>query len=321
MRPGFYEDMPEKQYRAFDALNYSTIAPAMYAPLLAKYRLDNPQPTTPAMRAGSRIHTCVLQPECWVHEYVVCPPIEKRPIEFTRAKTEDGTVWTWTDKEDGETGTGYKTKKAAEDACPLYTWKGNPGRGYTRLCDAKSGRGVQFAGRTIVTLAEQQEAFAIADAVEADPFAGDVLAASKKREFVVIWVDEVDGIEVLCKGRVDGYDGDRRMLWDLKTTLKEDARSFTNNCKYGYPYHAQIAYYARGCRLAAEQSGTEFPIDCCGFVAVNREPPHLVSTFMLTDESVRRGEAKARGALKRFVHARESGLWPGRYNEIITINP
>jgi hypothetical protein len=319
MKPGFYE-MPDREYRAFDAVNYSTIAPCLTAPLLAWHRVQTPFTGNAATRAGSQAHLAVLEPEKWAQQYIVCPPIAKRTIAFTKTKGPDGAaVWTWAIGD--ETATGYKTRKEAEQAAPTYDWPGNKGTGFAKLCDAKSARGRQFAGRELVTLAEQAQAFGIADAIEADPFAGDVLAKTERREFVAIWVDNIDGLDVLCKGKIDGYDGSRKMLWDLKTCKSSDPRDFSNGCRYRFPYHAQIAFYARGCRLASEQSGDELPIDFCGFVAVEREPPYLCSVLVLSDESVRRGEVLAKKALRRFVNAKQTGLWPGRCSEIVQIDP
>jgi exodeoxyribonuclease VIII len=48
------------------------------APALFKYRQDNPQEQTPAMRFGEIIHTAVLEPDRFAAEYVASPKFDRR---------------------------------------------------------------------------------------------------------------------------------------------------------------------------------------------------------------------------------------------------
>ena len=48
------------------------------SPEYFRFAMDNPQPTTPAMKFGSAIHMNVLQPEEFHINYAVAPKFDKR---------------------------------------------------------------------------------------------------------------------------------------------------------------------------------------------------------------------------------------------------
>jgi len=48
------------------------------SPEYFRFAMDNPQPTTPAMKFGSALHMNVLQPEEFANNYVVAPKFDKR---------------------------------------------------------------------------------------------------------------------------------------------------------------------------------------------------------------------------------------------------
>ena len=54
-------------------LNHISISPEYF-----RFRQDNPQPATPAMKLGSAIHMNVLQPEGFNYHYAVSPKFDKR---------------------------------------------------------------------------------------------------------------------------------------------------------------------------------------------------------------------------------------------------
>ena len=48
------------------------------SPEYCRYMMDNPQPTTSAMKFGSALHMNVLQPEEFNNHYVISPKFDKR---------------------------------------------------------------------------------------------------------------------------------------------------------------------------------------------------------------------------------------------------
>lgn len=59
---GFKYGMPFEEYAAVDALNGSALVHMRRSPIAYRYRMDNPQEPTDAMRLGVIIHTAILEP-------------------------------------------------------------------------------------------------------------------------------------------------------------------------------------------------------------------------------------------------------------------
>jgi hypothetical protein len=66
----YYNDT---DYISNSMLNHISVSPEYF-----RFRQDNPQPATPAMKLGSAIHMNVLQPEEFNNHYAVSPKFDKR---------------------------------------------------------------------------------------------------------------------------------------------------------------------------------------------------------------------------------------------------
>ena len=62
--------MPETEYRALEALNWSTLSPYFKSALAARERELNPQPPTADMIFGSRAHMLLLEPELFEASHI-----------------------------------------------------------------------------------------------------------------------------------------------------------------------------------------------------------------------------------------------------------
>ena len=62
-----------EQYISNSMLNHISVSPEHF-----RFMMDNPQPSTPAMKLGSAIHMNVLQPEEFNKNYAVSPKFDKR---------------------------------------------------------------------------------------------------------------------------------------------------------------------------------------------------------------------------------------------------
>lgn len=71
--PGIYPDVVDKIYFSWDAVNNSSMGPALRS--MAHYRaaLDRPRAATAAMEFGRFVHAVVLEPELLAVNYVVMP--------------------------------------------------------------------------------------------------------------------------------------------------------------------------------------------------------------------------------------------------------
>jgi hypothetical protein len=69
--------MTEQEYRAADALNYSSLKHILRSPAHYKYMRDNPIEPTKAMQFGTLVHMRILEPEKY-EELVVAETIDRR---------------------------------------------------------------------------------------------------------------------------------------------------------------------------------------------------------------------------------------------------
>lgn len=158
------------------------------------------------------------------------------------------------------------------------------------------------AGRQIVDADDLAAAKAMREAVHAHPAAAEMLAVTR-RELSCVWIDCDTGLP--CKARVD-LDGED-WLGDLKTTRDASPRWFPGECaKYGY--HIQGAWYHRAIRC------DEFRI-----IAVEKEPPHAVSVYRLSAESLAIGYELGERLLREYADAKRLDIWPAYPDEIQTL--
>lgn len=72
---GLYPGVPEKTYRAWDALGSTDLWTLAHAcPAAFKWRREHPEPQTEAMAFGSLVHTYVLEPHLFHRRYMIIPP-------------------------------------------------------------------------------------------------------------------------------------------------------------------------------------------------------------------------------------------------------
>jgi hypothetical protein len=315
MKPGVF-DMPEREYRALDALNFSRFKACIDSPKRARWLDLNPGPPTLPMLLGSLTHCCVLTPELVRADFAQSPDLVERSFEYV--KTPEG----WT-RDDGREKAGpFKTKKEATDSAPRFGFSGAEGGGYATKTEAKKAIKRLMVGQRVVTREQINTAFAIADAVEAHPAAGDLLHDSDRREFCAVWEEKThtSAEPVLCKARIDGYSTKRETIFDLKTAQTANPWQFSRVHCRRWHYDAQIAWYARGFRLAAEQSGETAPsIARVGFIIAESNPPHEVSVAFLRPAALERAENKAKAALAEWVRAEKSGEWFDKYTDPVWI--
>jgi len=65
MKPGVYHNMPAAEYHSSPGLSKSMMGKLAKSPAHLKAWMDNPSEETPAMRTGTLVHMCVLEPDQW----------------------------------------------------------------------------------------------------------------------------------------------------------------------------------------------------------------------------------------------------------------
>ncbi|MEO2024286.1 MAG: hypothetical protein ABGZ23_00225, partial [Fuerstiella sp.] len=105
--PGIYHDVPFEEYCAWDAINNSSLAPALKSPRHYKHGLDNPRDDTDAFRFGRLCHAGRLEPAAVLDRYIVMPDMSKdiktadgKPARSPKATTEyKRRVATWEEQQ------------------------------------------------------------------------------------------------------------------------------------------------------------------------------------------------------------------------------
>ena len=153
---------------------------------------------------------------------------------------------------------------------------------------------VLVAGDDFLKLVEMKKA------LNAHPFASKLLADGVAEQ-TVIWKDPETGI--MCKCRPDHEPG-KRILADLKSCANAGEFDFRRDVvKYGYDMQAGM--YLDGTTIA---TGEEY--DGFVFVAIEKEEPFRVETYLLDAEFIVRGQYEYRRLLNIELECRRTGFYP-----------
>lgn len=163
-------------------------------------------------------------------------------------------------------------------------------------------------GRTIVKRAEFDSALRVRDSVMGNPTVRELLEAELVIEQSAFWTDDESGL--LCRGRMDVIRIDWRVIVDIKTTVNAGPDEFAKTAAK-YHYHWQQSMYEDGILLVADWDPEAFV-----FVAVEKEPPHLVALYDLHPDDVEAGRQQVRQLLNQWAECERTGVWPGYSSQI-----
>ncbi len=167
------------------------------------------------------------------------------------------------------------------------------------------------SGKQILTAEQFALVSAMRDAVKANPHANFLSTGEVEQSYY--FTDELTGIE--CKVRPDCFKrvGDRGCIIDLKSVRSAATEDFIRDAiKYGYDL--QAAMYKTGVEK-------EYGIPCdFVFVAVEKEPPHMINILQADELFLRRGGDLFREYLGLYKHCTETGNWFGYTGEFGMIN-
>lgn len=171
------------------------------------------------------------------------------------------------------------------------------------------------AGRVPLLAKDHAAASRMAEATLAHPGARLILETEGDVEVSFAWeVTPTIGETVACRGRADklAASADGLVIVDLKTTQDASPRGFTSSAaKFGY--RLQGGAYVDGIEAT---TGEAPPVL---FIAVEKEPPHLVGLYTLTEFDVEAGRAKWREAVDLLATCRAADDWPGYSPDIQTL--
>jgi exodeoxyribonuclease VIII len=122
-----------------------------------------------------------------------------------------------------------------------------------------------------------------------------------RSEVSVFWQDGPTG--ETCKVRLDRLPDGGTAIVDIKTCMDARRDAFMAHA-FDFGYHIQAAYYLDIATLAGLEV-TDFVI-----LAVEKDAPHAVSVFRLSERAIEAGRAQYRKALAIYSACRQSEVWP-----------
>ena len=167
-------------------------------------------------------------------------------------------------------------------------------------------------GKIPIHVDDFTKARAMADAVRNHPEAGELFKRGHA-EKSMYWTEPQSGIRL--RGRADWLTliGDRLTCVDLKTSVTANPTELVRPFwKFGY--HLQAAWYRRLLIETGVSSDPDFV-----FVAVEKEPPYLVSVIRYDDEALAEGDRLNRAAIDIYARCMETGIWPSYVDEAVEI--
>lgn len=193
------------------------------SPRMLRWRLDHPEPESPAMRLGTSIHCAILEPKVFHSRWTVAGSCAA------------------TKKDGGACGSQGSLISAGQWYCKV---KGH----------APEGAGLP-EGFEILTADEFKQVETCAASVRDHKVAAQVLKKGLA-EHEIQWTEPETGI--LCRGRIDFLRP--KEVVDLKSTHEESVWGFTRHATTRL-YHAQLAWYHDGAIAARKlQPDAQLPI-------------------------------------------------------------
>lgn len=159
-------------------------------------------------------------------------------------------------------------------------------------------------GEVVVHRGDLLAASKMARAVRRHALASAILSQGQPEQSLY-WTDEATG--VTCRGRTDWLRDNA--IVDVKTTNDASPTGFAKACA-NFGYDQQADWYSTGVEAI---TGRRLPFL---FIAVEKEPPHLVAVYQLDDDALDRGARRNRQALELFAECESAGEWPGYSTDI-----
>lgn len=150
-----------------------------------------------------------------------------------------------------------------------------------------------------------------------------------RSEVPLYWAEEIDGVEVTCKGLADyvipsasgeqasalGVRIGQPILVDLKFLRDLDRLDKTVG---DHLYHGQAAHYATGVSAPGEGYGHCGQEPAVFLVCVEKSPPHDVAVLRLTD-ALEAGHRLRSQLLSRLVQCVTNDEWPGAHPGVVDV--
>jgi exodeoxyribonuclease VIII len=167
--------------------------------------------------------------------------------------------------------------------------------------------GAKNAGKTQISAEDMAEITAIYDSVYRHKAANWLLKEGIAESSIFFTEPETN---IQCKARPDFFNSDSFIV-DVKTTVNASPNAFGWSA-LKYRYHVQAAFYMD----AFYHAFGEYPAGFV-FIAIEKEPPYAVATYMTTPDMLERGGAAYMRNLQTLRRCLDTGEWPA-YGELVT---
>jgi hypothetical protein len=157
-------------------------------------------------------------------------------------------------------------------------------------------------GRDIITEDEETTLHAMSAAVDACGYARPYLSGGDAEVSLLWGAEVVPGHVMPVKGRLDYVT--KNDLVDVKFVRCASPAAFGRQA-WDLQYLAQAAFYSDGYEKA---SGRRLPFV---FVAIEKEPPHCIGVYVVTEEQLAAGRAEYERWLATLSLCRLQNDWPG----------
>ena len=121
----------------------------------------------------------------------------------------------------------------------------------------------------------------------------NILKECTEMEKINLWKNE--DVDMLCKGKLDAVNSEKKYIVDLKTTRNASPEGF-KDILINSKYHMQAAYYLDG-----------LGFDDYYIIAVEKDKPHCICTYKLEKEMINEGRKLYMDGLKLYKSIIDSG--------------
>lgn len=168
------------------------------------------------------------------------------------------------------------------------------------------------AGKAIITTEQMATVQGMADGVQRNCMAADLLSAVGRSELSIRWTDESTRLE--CKARFDRV-LDCGVAVDVKTTIDPRPPQWSRQAA-SLGYHKSAAHYLEGWRRAGDRSG---PLEYLHLL-VGSQPPYESAIVCFDAAALDMGRRENVETLLRLAECFErddwSGPWSGQVNHV-----
>lgn len=166
------------------------------------------------------------------------------------------------------------------------------------------------AGKSLLSAEDYQTAVSVSLSLKQSMNFGGALRVGTPE--VSLYAASDNGLQL--KARLDLYDPERNVIWDIKTTIAADPFGFRKEC-FKYAYALQASHYldlARRSGLGNEH--TKFAI-----AAVEKTAPFAVGVYTISAESIAKWDGIRAGLFDVWKRADNIGLYPAYSSDFVQI--